>query len=189
MDISLWIIVDVSGSMNEMGKIHLQRNLCRFANQLRKIDQEKYTGVGISFYVWGLNVSRVIPEESGDIPAFVSEGTLNFSALVNHLSKHLSEVEDLRVLILSDGNFERKGITNFTKWKSDHEKLLIRTVAIGADANLFNLKKISSNETVFEAENIASAINATIWGTDEPMPTPESIAQILQAETGENWDV
>jgi len=28
--------------MNEMGKIHLQRNLCRYAAQLRLIDQEKW---------------------------------------------------------------------------------------------------------------------------------------------------
>ena len=28
---TLYVIVDVSGSMNEMGKIHLQRNLCRYA--------------------------------------------------------------------------------------------------------------------------------------------------------------
>ena len=39
---SLYCIVDTSGSMNEMGKIHLQRNLCRYADQLRLIDQKKY---------------------------------------------------------------------------------------------------------------------------------------------------
>jgi len=34
---SLYMMVDVSGSMAEMGKIHLQRNLCRYAAQIRLI--------------------------------------------------------------------------------------------------------------------------------------------------------
>ena len=56
---TLYIIVDVSGSMNEMGKIHLQRNLCRYAAQLRLIDQEKYADFDIRFYQWAQNISEI----------------------------------------------------------------------------------------------------------------------------------
>ena len=58
MKVPLYIIVDVSGSMNEMSKNHLQRNLCRYAAQLRLIDQEN-TQALTSLYQWAQNVSEV----------------------------------------------------------------------------------------------------------------------------------
>ena len=188
MDFSVYIVVDVSGSMKEMGKVHLLRNLCRYANQLVKIDQENYAGLEIGIFGWGQNILKINPQNSGDLPVFLPGDSISFDALSNFLSKPVSEFEDLKVLILSDGNFERDGLANFIKWTSGQKRLLIRTVAIGADANLFNLKKISTNDTVFEAENITSAFNSTIWGTDEPLTAPKSIAQILRAETEDNWD-
>ncbi len=191
MHTSVCVIVDVSGSMNEMGKILLQRNLCRFANQLKMIDKEQYADVDIKLIAWGQNTFEIEPDDSGEVPAFVAEGTLNFSELCNNLSKNLSNNECLKVLILSDGNFEGEGLATFASWKSVNEKLLIRTVAIGADANLFNLKKVSSANTVFDAENIASAINAAIWGSDVQIAAPETTSQIQLGEAHhveDAWD-
>lgn len=78
---TLYIIVDVSGSMNEMGKIHLQRNMCRYADQLRLIDQEKYSESNIRFYQWAQNIAEIALQSDGDIPVLNAEGSSNLCAL------------------------------------------------------------------------------------------------------------
>lgn len=194
MKVPLYIIVDVSGSMNEMGKIHLQRNLCRYAAQLRLIDQEKYSGSDIRFYQWAQNVSEVALQSDGDIPALNAEGSSNLCDLSDFLSQHLNDAGSARTLILSDGNFPNSNIVSFQNQLSTFSDLIIRTVAVGADADLLKLKKISTNNSVHLSENISSAIDSTIFGSDEPFAIPVSTAQIMQSEPAEteeaeeDWD-
>lgn len=191
MKAALYIIVDVSGSMNEMGKIHLQRNLCRYASQLQLIDQEKYADFDIRFYQWAQNISEIALQSDGDIPALNTEGSSSLSVLSDFLSQNLNDTGRSMVLILSDGNFSNSDILSFQKQLSSFPELIIRTVAVGADADLPKLKKISTNNSVHLSENIASAIDSIIFGSDEHMVAPESTAQILQTETAEpeeDWD-
>lgn len=194
MKAPLYIIVDVSGSMNEMGKIHLQRNLCRYAAQLRLIDQEKYSGSDIRFYQWAQDVSEVALQSDGDIPALNAEGSSNLCVLSDFLSQHLNDTGRSMALILSDGNFPNSDIVSFQSQLSTFTDLIIRTVAVGADADLLKLKKISTNNTVYLSENIASAIDCTIFGSDESLAAPAFTAQILQSEPAESeepeedWD-
>jgi len=191
---TIYIIVDVSGSMNEMGKIHLQRNLCRTISQLQLINQEKYSGLEFPFYQWAQNVSEVALQADEDIPALTAEGSSNLAVLSDFLSVHLDDAENSKVVILSDGNFEQDDYQQFLAWKNRQETILIRTIAVGADADLLKLKKISSNNTVYLAENIGSAIDGTIFDSDEPLRAPEFTNQILQSETIEteepedDWD-
>jgi len=194
MKSSLNIIVDVSGSMNEMGKIHLQRNLCRYAAQLRLIGQGKYSGSDIRFYQWAQNISEVALQSDGDIPALNAEGYSNLCVLSDFLSQYLNDTGRLMVLILSDGNFPNSDIVSFQNQLGTFTHLIIRTVAVGTDADLFKLKKISTNNTVYLSENIASAIDSTIFGSDEPLTAPVSPARILESapaeteESEEDWD-
>lgn len=190
----LYIIVDVSGSMNEMGKIHFQRNLCRYAAQLRGIDQKKYADLDILFYQWAQDISEITIQSDGDIPALNAEGSSNLCDLSDFLSQHLNDTGSARILILSDGNFPNSGIVSFQHQLSKFPDLIIRTVAVGADADLLKLKKISTNNSVHLSENISSAIESAIFGSDEPFAIPVSTAQILQSalaeteEPEEDWD-
>ncbi|MEY0596521.1 hypothetical protein AB7340_02255 [Providencia alcalifaciens] len=190
----LFIFVDVSGSMNEMAKIHLQRNLCRYAAQLRLIDQEKYSGLDIRLYQWAQNIAETVLQSDGDIPAFNAEGSSNLCVLSDFLSQYLNDTGRLMVLILSDGNFPNSDIVSFQNQLGTFSDLIIRTVAVGADADLLKLKKISTNNTVYLSENIASAIDSTIFGSDEPLTAPVSTAQVLESapaeteEPEEDWD-
>jgi hypothetical protein len=188
MKAPLYIIVDVSGSMNEMGKIHLQRNMCRYAAQLRLIDQEKYSGSDIRFYQWAQNISEIDLQSDGDIPALNAEGSSNLYVLSDFLSPHLNDTGRKKFLILSDGNFTNSDIVNFQNQLSTFPDLTIRTVAVGADAELLKLTKISTNKTVYLSENISSAIDSTIYGSDESVAAPVSTAQILQSESAESQE-
>ena len=188
---TLYIIVDVSGSMNEMGKKHLQRNLCRYAVQLKIIELGNYADFDIHFYQWGQSVSEFVPQSDGDIPLLVVEGSSSLISLSDFLSKNLNDSEDLRVLILSDGNFSSSDILSFKQRMSSLPNLIIRTVAVGADADLLKLKKISSNYCVHLPENIVAAIECTILGSDDRVTTPETAAQIRisePAKSEEDWD-
>ncbi len=190
---TLYFIVDVSGSMNEMGKIHLQRNLCRYAAQLRGIDQEKYADLDIRFYQWAQDISEVTIQSNRDIPALYAEGSSNLCALSDFLSQYLKDSEKTGVLILSDGLFDLDDINRFMEWKKKSH-LLMRAVAVGADADMLKLKRLSTNNTVYLSENIASAIDSTIFGSDEQLTAPVSTTQIPQSapaeteEPEEDWD-
>ena len=191
MKVALNIIVDVSGSMNEMGKIHLQRNLCRYAAQLQLIDQEKYADFNIRLFQWTENVSEIAIQCDGDIPPLKAEGSLNLSALSDFLSQNLNITERSMFLILSDGNFSNSDILSYQNQLSSFSGLIIRTVAVGADADLLMLKKLSTNNSVHLSENIASAIDSTIFGAEEHMTAPESTTHIFITESSEpeeEWD-
>jgi hypothetical protein len=194
MKVPFYIIADVSGSMKEMGKIHLQRNLCRYVAQLRLIDKEKYVAINFRFYQWAQNVSEIVLLSNGDIPAFNAEGSSSLSVLSDFLSQHLKNTGRSMVLILSDGTFSDSDIQSFQSQLSRFHELIIRTVAVGADADLLKLKKISTNNRVHISENIVSAIDSTVFGSDEPFDAPASTAQILQSEQAESkepaedWD-
>ena len=188
------IVIDISGSMNEMGKIHLQRNLCRYVAQLQLIEPEKYANFNIHFYQWAQDVSQITVQSDGDIPAIYTEGTASLDVLVDFLFRNLSITQRALLLVISDGHFTKTDILNFQSQLSSLADLNIRTVAVGADADLLKLKKISSNNSVYLSENIASAIDSTIFGSDEPLMAPVSTAQILQSspaeteELEEDWD-
>lgn len=188
------IIVDASGSMKELGKIHLQRNLCRYAAQLRVIDQEKYADLDIRFYQWAEDVSEITIQRDGDIPALNAEGSSKLYDLSDFLSQYLNDTGKSRVLILSDGSFPNLDIVSFQNQLSRFPDLIIRTVAVGADADLLKLKKISTNNSVHFSENISSAVSSIVFGSDKLFSAPISTAQILQSEPAgteepeEGWD-
>lgn len=189
------IIVDTSGSMNEMGKIHLQQNLCRYAAQIKVLDESKYSGTGIRFYQWAENISNIELQSDGKFPCFSAADSSSLSILSDFISQTFNNTERTLLLILSDGNFPNKEILNFKRQLSAFGELNIRTVAVGADADLLKLKKLSTNDTVFLSENIASAIDSTIFSFDESLIAPVSTSQILQSgqiesmESEEDWDV
>ena len=182
----LYIIVDVSGSMKEMGKIHLQRNLCRYTAQLQRINQKKYSNFDFYFYRWTQKISKITLQSDGDMPALHTEGFSSLTVLSDFLLETLNNIERLKVVILSDGNFNRDEYKEFIELKNKQKNLIMRTVAVGADADLLKLKKISTTETVYLSENIASAIDGTIFGSDEPLTEPVSTPQVLQSAPAES---
>lgn len=188
---TLNILVDVSGSMREMGKLHLQKNLCRYATQLQLLDRDKYSDLDIHFYQWTQNVTEINLQNGGNLSGLFAQGSSSLMAFSDFILKYLNDSPKLRILILSDGNFDRNDYNSFLKWKEDQDNLLLRTVAIGADADLRKLKKISTNNNVYLSENITSAIDCTIFGTDKHIDSPESIADIRRPEKleqEEDWD-
>lgn len=190
----IYFIFDTSGSMDEMGKIHLQRNLARYAIQMPGLAQENCTDFVIRLYQWHQDISEITLQSDGDIPPLTAKGSSRLVELSDFLSQHVHNSGVARVLILSDGNFPGSDTVNFQNQLCTFPDLIIRTVAVGSDADLLKLRKLSTNNTVYLPENIASAMNSTLFGSDEPLTAPVSTAQIRQsapaetAEPEEDWD-
>ena len=194
MSESLCIIIDVSGSMQNMGKIHLLRNLCRYVAQLRLIDQQKYAAISVRFYQWAQAISEFTLQSDGDILALYAKGSSHLGRLSEFLSQNLDPAARPMVLILSDGYFSNSDISAFQQRLSTLSNLSVRTIAVGADANVMTLRKLSTNDSVYLAENISAAIDSVIFGSDKLLLAPISTAEILNASTcveepEEDWDV
>ncbi len=140
MNIALMVFVDVSGSMDEMGKAHLQRNICRFITQLKIIDERKYFDVGIKLLQWSSSIEELAVKEGEDIPEINPQGPSSLKSITDYLTLQIKKDFQFRVLLLTDGFFEDENEFNhFKKWQdSNKEQIVISSVAVGADANLFN---------------------------------------------------
>jgi len=115
--------------------------------------------------------------------------SLNISC--DFLFQNLNSTERSKVLILSDGNFSNSNILSFHSQLSSISDLIIRTVAVGADADLMKLKKVSTNNSVYLSEDIASAFDCVFFESDEQLAIPISTDQILRSElveSEEDWD-
>lgn len=195
MKTSLYLFFDVSGSMNELGKIHIQRNLCRYVAQLQLIDQEKYANIDIRFYQWAQDISEIAVQSDGSITTLNTQGSSSLNILSDFLFQNLNSTERSKILILSDGNFSNSNILSFHSQLSSISDLIIRTVAVGADADLIKLKKFSTNNSVYLSEDITSAFDCIFFESDEQLAVPISTDQILKsepaesAELEEDWDV
>jgi hypothetical protein len=191
MNKDLYIIADVSGSMNEMGKVYIQTGLLRYAASLRVLDP-KYVDISIRFFQWSDSISEIVVEDGGVVPLLTSKGRSDLTSLSTFLSEALNSSRFLRVLLLSDGFFSSLDCAGFLKEMNLFSNLMLRTVAVGADADHVRLKSISSNKEVFLAEDISTAIDSIIWTSEHGVSYPESIHQIRRTppvKSEEDWDV
>ena len=192
MNKSLNVIVDGSGSMNEMGKRFLQRNLCRFISQLPLLDVRTYAELSFLFFRWTSSVAPLAIQDDGDLPVLDAEGKADLGALAKMLKDMPENGRKRRVLVLTDGIFETSKIAEFKKETRSTGNLVLRTVAVGPDADLIKLKALSTNETAYLPENISSAVYSGCFGTDDRVQRPEStdLIQLKKPdEAFEDWDV
>ena len=136
------VIADMSGSVGELGKRRTAVNLVRAVKWLDR-DAEIFT--------WQDTITQ-----TQDLDAVKPAGKSD----VHTLYDFITNSEHTRFLLISDGNFD-PSITLKPSGK------LIRTLALGADADLRTLQKLSTNGTVYLAENVRAAFDAASYDYDE----------------------
>lgn len=193
MKAPLSIMVDLSGSMNEMGKIQLQKNLCAYVLQLWLLEKSKYKDIELNFYKWTTEISRLTLDNHSQLPTFTAEGAAKLSSLADFIRPHLNKSPSARFLLFSDGNFASDDYKKFINWKKTQKLPLLRTLAIGADADILKLKALSTNKSCYLSENIAATIESVVFGTDEFLSAPKSINEIVnfaqvKSEPDEDWN-
>ncbi|MDQ7073583.1 MAG: VWA domain-containing protein [Gammaproteobacteria bacterium] len=188
----LYVFIDSSGSMAEMGKILLQRNLCRFISQLPSINN-KYLKLDIDFYNWNSSITAFNLQSNGDIPEIIPQETVDLNTLASFLYdlSTKDQQKDIYVLLLTDGGFESGSISKFNRKVNKFSNLKLQVVAVGADANIFNLEKILPNQKVYLAEDISGAVYSLIFDHSNDGVAPVSIHDLKTSKTEvveDDWD-
>jgi len=159
---SLTLIVDASGSMAESGKTFVAWNLCNYVLQRIRMGTAPPWLHRINLITWGDNVSIDLLDSDDLIACFVPQGRADLATLVSALESLESQTPDQphRYLVLSDGRFQREKLQMFVKWIKTNANRHLNAICIGADADINSLKSMVANGRVFQAEDIATAIEA-----------------------------
>jgi adenylosuccinate synthase len=162
MENSIKAIVDVSGGMNEFGKLFILKNLCRYL----KMSEHKVT-----LYFLNNQLTEITQPQK-----------INPSNIANLeiLSKEIEKWKEAEtnILIISDGNLQILHVKDFYNKIRKFENVKIRTVAVGPDLKKNNLKKLSTNDTFYLAEDIQSAMNSLLLFMNNKTQTPSNLNEI-----------
>ena len=148
---NLYILIDTSGSMVEMAKTSILHNLLSFVNQYFDYNTNNYNNIEVIRWNEEVTVCSLSNEE---VNPLLAKGKLNLEAIKSYLS--LKNDKKLKILLLSDGNFDKDVANYFFKLKSNNN--FISTVSIGADSQIEKLKKISNYH--YSSEDIITAIKS-----------------------------
>lgn len=148
---NLYILIDTSGSMVEMAKKSILHNLLSFVNQYFDYHTNNYNSIEVIQWNKEVTVCSLSNEE---VKPLLTKGKLNLEAMKSYLS--LKNDKKLKILLLSDGNFDKDVADYFFKLKSNNN--LISTVSIGADSQIEKLKNISNYH--YSSEDMITAIKS-----------------------------
>ncbi len=155
MSSKLQIIVDISGSMFEMAKMSISMNLLSTIREFNNINQAFDE---VSLFFWNEKIKKINFIETEDFMIFTASGKLSFEILKKHLLLFSQNDEEIKVLLLSDGNYTNNEFDNFSNYIRELLNIFIVPIHIGADSSTDKLKIISCNSYTYLAEDILSAL-------------------------------
>ena len=193
MEITVDVIADTSGSMEEMGKRHISKGLLRYVNQLRQLTPTTTDNIQYRFFTWSDTLDRFYFDESGFFSVSTTNGNSNLEALSSHVNNANS---NYCWIVLSDGCFSSTQINTFISNVDSDLRDRLFTVAIGADAEIYKLTKLSSKGQCFLPENIATAVSLALHSFNKSSsPIPEynsdvSLSSDIGSDIGseDDWD-
>jgi len=174
----LLIVLDISGSMQEMGKLLLARNLVSFIRESSDINPEKFSIGGIRLFTLNEAIQPVELTANCATPHFQASGKADLARLKDLLELEIERTTQVKGLILSDGIFPKALLKSFSAWCKEHLHLTLLAVAIGADSSHADLKKLSTNNRVFSPEDISAAIQSLTAGIKGEVRGPTSVNEI-----------
>jgi len=170
---SLILVVDSSGSMREMGKIMVARNLVAYVRECLRLRIGCEQMCELHLLTWGSTTLIIDLEKDAELSAIEAEGETNVTQLLRVLDDVMAGDFRKRVLLLSDGHLARVELSKLVAWRRDAPSASLRAVAIGPDANEATLRKIADANGVFAAEDISSCL--ADWHPCDPGPLPASL--------------
>jgi hypothetical protein len=151
---TLYIIVDVSGSMSEGGKHLISHGVGRAIEQYFRIG---YGHADLKLVAW-CKVAQVvewIPDKDFPLEMQVCKGAANTEALITLLG----EQPDGKVLLITDGFWSQDDTKALKRWKESLQLDTLRVIKIGADAN----PQLKGTD-VFAAEDLFAALDGWLEG-------------------------
>lgn len=154
MEIVLYLIVDVSGSMSEGGKHLIARGVVQAIEQYVRLG---YGFADLKLVEWSSEARFVewMPNKEFPPEMLVCERAANVKSLINLLG----EQPNNKVLLITDGFWSQDDAKVMKRWKRSLQQDTLRIIKIGADANS-QLK----GADVFAAEDLFAALEGWLDG-------------------------
>jgi hypothetical protein len=185
------LLVDTSGSMYEMGKLLLVRNLVTFIREFSDITPERFPFDGIRLVTFNDGLKLVELNKNCETPHFQASGKADLIQLKEWLEAEIEKTPTVKAIVFSDGSFPGDMLKSFGAWHEECPHLTLRAVAIGADASHTRLKALSTNKIVFRSEDISLALESLCAGVDAELPGPVSVSKYklhTVQEDEEGWE-
>ncbi len=180
----LWIICDISGSMHEGGKRMLMRNLLTYLLQLEQIFPDNLPFGGLEVIEWGESAQPVELDSDYEVRPFQCAGKTSASALVSLLTQPFEPGSQPRLLLFSDGNWDRDELGRLMEWRRLSPGFMFRIIAVGSDANIQKLRQLAGDLGAFLPEEVTAAWQSFSW-TDFPTGEEAPLNPLLGKEAAD----
>jgi hypothetical protein len=177
------LIIDDSGSMSTYEKKVIIRQLLSQFNFQIMNRSTIYTNYDI--ILWGSTIKYIptmIDHFMIDQLPFENEGS-HSGMLLSFLDASLQENKiSNHIFFLTDGFFNEKFCKSFKSWQEARvNQLHISLICVGADSNIFRLKKFFNQSFVALSENFLTALK--INESSNALKTPNTIEDLDQINT------
>lgn len=173
---TLCVVLDVSGSMAETGKIDTARLLISYLRESLVLANPPLPFERIQLVPWD-GAPKVISLVAGiPTPELNAGGRSDIEELLRTLSGLFVSGDCFALLFLTDGHFAADPLRK----KLRGNTIPARAVMIGADADEANLRSVFGRDAVFAAEDIYSAFRDWPLKVAESASTPISHAAAME---------
>jgi hypothetical protein len=176
------VVADVSGSMSPMAKIHVVTALLGFYRDLSAFCNI-YKDLTFRFYQLGdtheldqTNIKNILK----------ADGTASLSAINDIIT--VIDQKEINILFLSDGRFSSDDISNFKHITENYPGMKFIAIAIGADADEYVLKNISTYGKIFRPEDAELSVGAFLSVQNNCPVTAASVEYPFKKDEDGGWD-
>ena len=184
----LVIVVDNSGSMRELGKAALARTLVDHIRETIRLSERSYTDdpskwPTIHVIIWSAETQLHTIGHFDELPPYEPQGRAQAEPLRGKLEQVVPTDSPALLMWLGDGYWGQDEIRILRRWRKTRPQLLIRVIAVGADADLRAMQRLADAGELFLAEDIGLALETcSRLGLT---PLPERSGEFLTALPGE----
>ncbi|AHV95631.1 vWA domain-containing protein [Paenibacillus sabinae] len=189
-NVTLFVVLDTSGSMSEMGKLATAANMLAYVRACVRMRQGLFPFDRLTLLLWNdeTRVMALDPDEAP--PVLTGVGSNSLTGLTEMLQRIVpDEAGKSRLLLLSDGNFSADELRGFKNWLIKRKRYDVRAVAVGMDADTAALKALTPGGRVYAAAEIGNALKR--WPLQEEAAKPprrlSDLSRIAPSERVSEW--
>lgn len=156
---TLFVVLDTSGSMSEMGKLATAANMLAYVCACVRMRQGRLPFDRLNLLLWNDETQVMALDPNEAPPVLTGVGSNSLSGLTEVLERIApDEAGKSRLLLLSDGNFSADELRGFKNWLIKRKRYDVRTVAVGMDADMAALKAMTPGGRVYAASEIGNVL-------------------------------
>lgn len=168
------VIADVSGSMFEMGKDELMRNILAFVRELPRIQPAVFFDLRVQLFLWGEGIAA-----AEDIPSAPESSRPSLEKLLTFLLEREAK-ESERVLLLTDGRCgDGQSREAFAAGVAEAGVPPLEVVGIGADHDEKNARVLGSGVCYPAWDVLAAVTGGSRPGATGPGTAPPTIEEAM----------